>query len=245
MKRTIIRIDEDLCDGCGDCIMSCAEGALALVDGKAKLVSEIYCDGLGACLAECPQGALTLEDREADEFDEEAVEEHLASQMAPARVPRATLCGGPGSAARELHPAAGGARAPGAGPAPSALSNWPIQIHLAPPQAPYFQGATLLVAADCVPGAYPDFHADMLAGRKLLIGCPKLDDGRAYLEKLTAICQHNDLKGVEIAFMEVPCCTGLVHLVQQAVRDSGSDVPVRMVQVGIDGQIRGRSEAAA
>jgi len=247
MKRPIILIDESLCDGCGQCIMACAEGALELVDGKAKLVGEVLCDGLGACLGDCPQGALVVEEREADEFDEAAVKERLA-ELASAKeepAPAPAACGCPGAASRDLRGPSSPPAPPRTGTAgPSELSNWPIQIHLAPPQAPYFDGAKLLIAADCVPGAYPDFHAGLLAGRRLLIGCPKLDDTRAYFDKLTAIFTHNDLESVEVAFMEVPCCSGLVRLVQQAMSASGRDIQVELVQVGIDGQIRALNQAA-
>ena len=237
MKRPIIRIDESLCDGCGQCILSCAEGALQLIDGKARLVGEILCDGLGACLGDCPQGALTVEEREAPSFDEEAVEAHLTSLKA-SQEPVAA-CGCPGAASRDLRsPEPSPAPVHAGSPARSELTNWPIQIHLAPPKAPYFEGARLLIAADCVPAAHPDFHGRLLAGRRLLVGCPKLDDNRAYFDKLTAIFTQNDIASVEVAFMEVPCCGGLVRLVEAAANACGRQLPVGLVQVGIDGQVQ-------
>ena len=199
--RKVVEIDPDKCDGCELCVSACHEGAIALVDGKAKLVSESYCDGLGACLPECPRGAITIVEREAEAFDALAV----AAAHKSCR--------------------------------PSALANWPIQLHLAPIQARAFQGATLLVAADCVPFAYADFHSRLLGGRTLLIGCPKLDDTSAYLEKLTAILRFNDVRAVEVAFMEVPCCHGLARLVGQAIAASGKPIPLGLIEVSIQGEI--------
>jgi len=255
--RKIIEIDENKCDGCELCVSACHEGAIAMVDGKAKLVSDTYCDGLGDCLAECPQDAITIIEREAQPFDEQAVQQHLAEREAsqerapdpgahqcpaPSR-PMPLMGGCPGAAARQLRPLTPPSSKPKTKPAdgaeqPSALRNWPIQLHLVPVQAPYYEGATILLAADCIPFAYPDFHQGMLQGRTLIIGCPKLDDSSAYLEKLAAIFRFNDVKQVEVAFMEVPCCHGLVRLVQQAVEKSGKNIPVQLTEIGIQGEVK-------
>ncbi|MFH2010420.1 MAG: 4Fe-4S binding protein [bacterium] len=243
--RKIIEIDEEKCDGCALCVDACHEGAIQIVGGVAKLVSEIYCDGLGDCLGECPQGAITIDEREAKPFDEKAVATHLARQrdvkklaMAPA-VHHPHVGGCPGAAMRQLTPAVqsepGG---PAADAGPSALTNWPVQLHLVPVQAPYFDRAKVLIAADCVPFAQPGFHQNMLQGRTLIIGCPKLDDVSAYLDKLTAIFKFNDIQSVEVAFMEVPCCHGLVRLVQQALEASGKDLQPSLTRVGIRGEIQ-------
>lgn len=241
MIRKIIQIDEDKCDGCGLCASACAEGAIRIEDGKARLVSENYCDGLGACIGECPQGAITIVEREAEAFDEEAVERHLAGGGVAEDEGRAEgtdrlACGCPGSMARELDVVANaenGAR----GRSPSQLRNWPVQMHLVPPTAPYLEGASLLLAADCVGFSCPDFHRDLLRGKTLIVGCPKLDDAAYYREKLAAILRDNDVRDITVAFMEVPCCLGLVKLARQAVADSGRDIPVFTVKVGIRGDI--------
>lgn len=243
MKRDIVRIDEEKCDGCGVCIDSCAEGAIQLIDGKARLVSESYCDGLGACLGECPQDAITIEKREATEFNPEAVEHHLAqkkaeeakSQSAPKEEKHTLACGCPGSATQSIDRAQ--AEGPDAGPAPSLLGNWPVQISLVPVTAPYLENAKLLIAADCVPFAFGDFHREFLNGKVLLIGCPKLDDADMYREKLAEMLRSNSIQSIDVTYMEVPCCFGLVRLVGQAVEDSGRDIPVTLTRVGIRGQI--------
>jgi len=251
LKRKIIVIDEEKCDGCELCISACHEGALAMVEGKAKLVSDIYCDGLGDCLSECPQDAIKVIERDAEAFDEAAVEERQAelakgaakqAPSAPAPLPVAQQHGGgggcPGAAMRQLQPKAPlPARAGNGGQTPSTLRNWPVQLHLVPPQAPYYQGAKILLAADCVPFAHADFHRDMLAGSTLIIGCPKLDDLSAYMEKLTAIFQFNDIREVEVAFMEVPCCHGIVRLAADAINGSGKDIPLTLSKINIDGTL--------
>jgi NAD-dependent dihydropyrimidine dehydrogenase PreA subunit len=244
--RKIIRIDEEKCDGCGLCVPACAEGALQIIDGKAKLVSDVYCDGLGACLGDCPQGALTVEEREADEFDEKAVEEHL-SKMTMGREKEAAQmhhdggklpCGCPGSIARSLERDALPGVDDEAGELASRLVNWPVQIHLMPVQVPYLQGSKLLISADCAPFAFADFHRRFMDGRVVLIGCPKLDDAQAYVKKLAEMFRRNDIREIEVAHMEVPCCFGLVQMVQLAVQESGVDIPVRYVKIGINGEIR-------
>ena len=245
--REIIKIDEEKCTGCGLCIPACEEGALQIVDGKARLVKEIYCDGLGACLGECPEGALTIEERQAEEFDAQAVEERLASQDSVAAAPTAgcpaadAARGCPGSAAQTLSPAA--ADQPSGEGMPSALGNWPAQIELIPVEAPYLDGARLLIAADCTAFACADFHRTLLPGRVLLVGCPKLDDADAYRQKLAAIFRRHDIESIEIAHMEVPCCFGLPHLVGLALEDAGKEIPLRLTQVGVRGDLQGTREA--
>jgi len=277
MLRKVVQIDEAKCDGCGECIDACAEGAIALVGGKARLVSDVYCDGLGACLGDCPQGAITVIEREAEGFDESAVAQHLtrlgrplpppdahaahASATPVARLgeghPAAHLAshpaahaashtGCPGSAARELKRPGLAVVRDGPGPslpqAPrqggSTLSHWPVQLMLVPPHAPWLKGADLLVAADCVPFAYAGFHADLLAGKKLVIACPKLDDNRANTEKLAALCAQGRPASITVVRMEVPCCGGLSMAARQAVAASGLDIPVKDVVVGVDGALR-------
>jgi Pyruvate/2-oxoacid:ferredoxin oxidoreductase delta subunit len=252
MLRKIVRIDEARCDGCGECLTSCAEGAIALVGGKARLVGDVYCDGLGACLGECPQGAISVVEREAAPFDEAAVAAHLAlggrAQGGPSQASghAASHPGCPGSAPRELRrPSLAVLRnQPGPAPTPpprqggSALGTWPIQLRLVSPEAPWLAGANLLVAADCVPFAYADFHAGLLAGHALVIACPKLDDQRANVEKLTALFARGDLRSITVARMEVPCCGGLSMAVRQAVERAGAALTVQDVVIGIDGALR-------
>ena len=246
MQREIIRIDEEMCDGCGQCVDACAEGAIEIIEGKAKLTRDSYCDGLGACIGDCPQGALTIEVRDASDFDEEAVKQHLAqmvSQTPVAKLPvvprsPAVSQGCPGSATRKLErPPQESRRREGesTGPSPSALQNWPVQIHLVPVSAPYLQGSRLLIAADCVPFAYPDFHRDHLDGKVLLVGCPKLDDAEAYREKLTEMFRQNDIQDVQVGIMEVPCCTGLAFVVKEALAKSGKPIPAELTRFGIQG----------
>ncbi len=205
MKRQIVQIDEEKCDGCGLCVPECAEGAIQVIDGKARLVSETYCDGLGACLGHCPQDAITIVEREAAIFDEAAVEKHLASQN------------------HDQHHSCPSSQAMTMGKSESQLSNWPIQIKLAPPTADYFNNADLLIAADCVSFAYPNFH-NLLQDKVLLIGCPKLDEADFYVQKLGQIIKHNDIKSISIAHMEVPCCFGLGALVNKAIEVSGKNL---------------------
>lgn len=259
MKRLIIKIDEEKCNGCGLCVPNCAEGAIQIVGGKARLVQERFCDGLGACLGHCPQGALTLEEREADDFDEAAVEEHLHRAAAPVSLPvageaggTALPCGCPGSTARTIArrpapatpSAAGGAAEPkaaelgaAAGRMPSELGQWPVQLALVSPTASYFKGAGLLVAADCVPFAYAGFHQDFLRGRAVVIGCPKLDDSGYYVEKLSELIRRNDLRSLTVVHMEVPCCFGLSRIVDEALARSGKSLPVDDVTIGIQGEV--------
>ncbi|HUL58501.1 MAG TPA: 4Fe-4S binding protein [Anaeromyxobacteraceae bacterium] len=271
MRRKIVQIDESKCDGCGQCIPSCAEGAIALVDGKARLSGDALCDGLGACLGECPQGAITVVEREAAPFDEVAVHTHLAARAAPVPRPPLQLVtaraaqpaapamplaaatarprlsvvsndapapgGCPGSRSTTLPRRGGPAATPSAGE--SRLGHWPVQLHLVNPGAPWLRGADLLVAADCVPFAYARFHDELLAGRAVVIGCPKLDDLAAYGDKLAAIFRTAAPRSVTVVRMEVPCCGGISTAARQALAAAAVAVPFRDVVIGIDGTLRG------
>lgn len=239
--RKIIEIDENLCNGCGQCVPACAEGAIAIVDGKAKLVKDMFCDGLGACLGECPTGALKIIEREADAFDEKAAHEHVEKMKKPqAPSPFAPMQGGgcPSATLHTFSPDRKKAQPTGAaGPSESALSHWPIQIRLIPPTAPFLKDGDLLVAADCVPGAYPDFHRDFLEGRVLMLGCPKFDDKEEYLQRFTDIFRANDIRSVKVLRMEVPCCSFLLPIVTEAAHRSGKEVPVEEVVITRQGTV--------
>jgi Pyruvate/2-oxoacid:ferredoxin oxidoreductase delta subunit len=240
--RNVVKIDEEKCDGCGQCATACAEGAIEIVDGKARLVSDSYCDGLGACLGECPQDAITIEQREAAEFDEEAVERHLSSKdevESPAACPGSTpqaiqrcelvdMKGEPGGKSEQ----------------PSMLGNWPVQLKLLPTNAPYLNGADLLIASDCAPFAYADFHRKFMIDKVLVIGCPKLDSAEFYRKKLAQIFIQNDIKSIEVVYMEVPCCFGLVHLVHESLKESGKNILLKLTKVGIKGDILETVEVA-
>ncbi len=232
MKRNIVKIDEEKCNGCGLCVPSCAEGAIQIINGKAKLIADNLCDGLGACLGDCPQDAITIEQRDAKEFDEQAVS---ASQPAVKVPVRGGGC--PSAQALKLSPPKKSLTTK-TEIGPSQLGNWPVQLKLVPPSAPFLAEADLLLAADCVPFAYPDFHQKFLVGKTLLIGCPKLDDVEAYGEKLTAILSQNNIQRLTVVRMEVPCCTGLVNLAQQALAASGKDIPFETVTIGIKGELK-------
>jgi MinD superfamily P-loop ATPase len=196
--RKIVKIDEEKCDGCGACIISCAEGALRIIDGKAKLVSETYCDGLGACLGKCPRDAITIEEREAEEFDEAAATGTIGE---------------------------------------SRLTHWPVQLALVSPTAPFLKAADLVLAADCVPFTYAGFHRDFLGGNSaLLVACPKLDDFAAHQKKLTEILKESGIKSLTVLHMEVPCCSGLVHMAKQAILASGNVVPFHEVTISVQGK---------
>ena len=239
--RKIIKIDEEKCNGCGLCIPNCAEGALQIVDGKAKLTSEKFCDGLGACLGHCPQDAITIIEREAEDFDEKAVEAHLHKEREvksvpePQPAPLSTGC--PSSGAMHFKVPESPTEA-GSIPSVSMLSQWPVQLKLVPVNAPYFQEADLLVVADCVPFAYPNFHQDFLKGKVVVVGCPKLDDIQYYKGKLTEIFKTNPIKSVTIPFMEVPCCFGLVNATEDAIAASGKKIPLKKIKIGIRGEIQ-------
>ena len=240
-KRNIVVIDEDKCNGCGLCVSACAEGAIQLVNGKAKLVIDTYCDGLGACLSECPQDAITIKQREAVDFDEKAAKEHMArmQETKQSLVQIDKACGCPGANARTIDRSTENHKRPAGESVPSALTNWPVQIHLVPVNAPYLHGADLLISADCAPFAFADFHTKLLPGKILLIGCPKLDDPNVYVEKLAHIFADSGVKSVTIVRMEVPCCGGLTQIIKKALAISGANIPVTEVTIGISGDIIG------
>ncbi len=245
--RKIVRIDEDKCNGCGLCIPNCAEGALRIVDGKAKLMSEKFCDGLGACLGHCPEDAITVIEREAEEFDEKAVEAYLHKKQEakpePKPQPAPVFTGCPSSRAMHFKVAEAKTESASVTPAVSQLAHWPVQLKLVPINAPYFQDADLLIAADCVPFAYPDFHRDFLKGKAVVVGCPKLDDIQYYKEKLTEIFKTNSIKSITLPHMEVPCCFGLVKATEDAIAASGKNIPLKKVKIGIRGDIKPEEQA--
>lgn len=236
--RKIIEIDEEKCDGCGQCVPACDEGALRIVDGKARLVSDIYCDGLGDCLGTCPRDAIRMVERQAKEYDHEAVLRRHREQSGESepQAPKAPS-GCPGAAMMSFEPDEQPSARSAGEPPESALAQWPVQLHLVPPHAPFLDGADLLLAADCVPFAYADFHRDLLAGRKLLVGCPKLDDAAAYVEKIAAVLEQNDIRSLAIAHMEVPCCHGLRAIAERAIQQAESDVPVEEIVIGVKGEV--------
>jgi NAD-dependent dihydropyrimidine dehydrogenase PreA subunit len=205
--RNIVHIDEELCNGCGQCIPNCAEGALQIIDGKARLVSDNYCDGLGACLGHCPQGAILIIEREAEAFDEDAVHAHLAQKK------------------------------PSPSPGTSALRQWPVQLNLVPSKAAFFDDSDLLVIADCVPLAYPNVHGSLLSKKSVVMGCPKFDDAQGYVKKLTEILKNNNVKSITVAHMEVPCCSGLLWIVKKAIDASGKQIPLEQQVITIRGEI--------
>ena len=233
MLRKIIQIDEEKCNGCGACASACHEGAIGMVGGKAKLLRDDYCDGLGNCLPACPTGAIRFVEREAAAYDEAAVQAHQATKT----VPEPLACGCPGTHARAITRAP---EAPALEAAPrqaqSRLSQWPVQIKLVPVNAPYFNGAKLLVAADCTAFAYADFHEQFIKNHVTLVGCPKLDMVD-YAEKLTEILRRNDIRSITVVRMEVPCCGGIEHAVKTALQQSGKMIPWQVVTISTDGRI--------
>ena len=246
VRRKIIQIDEERCNGCGECVPSCAEGAIQIVNGKASLISDQYCDGLGACLGECPQDALKIVEREAPEFDEEAVEEHLQASVRQQEAPAPVHTGCPSAAVRHFDRGRDVAEpAASAGTAASELTNWPVQIRLVPPTAPFLKNADLLVAADCVAVAYPSFHKDFLQGRVVLLGCPKFDDADSYIQKFTQIFKTANIKSVTVVVMEVPCCQGLPAMVKEGMDVAGKQIPIEKVVVSAEGEILKRVPLAA
>ena len=236
--RKIIQIDEELCDGCGQCVPGCAEGALEIIDGKARVIADKYCDGLGACIGECPTGALTIIEREADEFDEEAVEELLSSRepetdAAPSGCPSAKIQTlSPASPCQEFNQPKGIASNEA-----SNLSHWPIKIRLVPPHASFLKGADILVLADCCGGAYPHLNRDFIAGKVVMMGCPKFDEVPEYINKFEQIFKTADIRSVTVVIMEVPCCSGMSTIVKKGLEAAGASVPVKEVVIGIKGQI--------
>lgn len=254
INRKIISIEEEKCNGCGACLPSCPEGALQIIDGKAKLVKEDFCDGLGACLGGCPQGALKIEERKVEEYDEEGViarlkekspellERHLQHLKEHAHElhqhhahPKAASC----PSAQMLHWERGEREGEERARSSSELRQWPVQLHLVPPSAPYFQDADLVLVADCVPFAYANLHQDFLKGKAIAIGCPKLDDIAAYASKIEQIIRNSNIKSLKVVYMEVPCCYGLVHIAQEALDKSGRDIPLEAVMIGIKGEVKG------
>lgn len=272
MLRKIVNINEELCDGCGDCVPNCHEGALQIIDGKARLISDLFCDGLGACLGHCPQGAITIEEREAEPYNETKVMEYIVRggenvikahlkhllehneiqfyREAVAYLERNGLsvsyeeiknepqakCGCPGSAAQVIEKTNGHELQPGK--RDSELRQWPIQMHLVSPQAAYYKNSHLLLAADCVAFSYGDFHKDFMKEKSLAIACPKLDSNKqVYLDKLITMITQSNLQSITVAIMQVPCCGGLLQLAQQAIDISGVDVPLKVIVIGINGEI--------
>ncbi len=242
--RKIIQIDEEKCNGCGACVNGCAEGALAIIDGKAKVISDNLCDGLGACIGECPQDALKIIEREAEVFDEAAVEKHLHAQKSQAGhqaapAPKSMPCGCPSAQIQSFASPCAQANKPAfqAGATDSALAHWPVQIRLVPPTAPFLRGADLLVAADCVPVAFPSFHRDFLQGKAVMIGCPKFDDAQMYVEKFTELFKVSGIKSITTVVMEVPCCAGLPHIVKVALEKSKAQIPMTEVVISTRGKI--------
>lgn len=270
MLREIIKIDEELCNGCGDCVPNCFEGALQVIDGKVRLISDLFCDGLGACIGHCPEGALTIEKREAEPYDEytvmetivkggpnvikahlEHLKEHeeyeflkqglayLREHGIPApeleNTSQASACGCPGTQEMELEPENTETETVRI---PSKLKQWPIQLHLVPPTAPYFQNSHLLLTADCVPFAYPNYHTDFLDSKSLAIACPKLDTNQnIYLEKLIAMITQANIQSITVLIMQVPCCSGLYRLAQEAIQTSGRNIELHAKVIGVRGEI--------
>lgn len=252
--RKIIQIDEELCNGCGQCVPDCAEGSLQIVDGKAKLVADKLCDGLGACLGSCPTGALKIIEREADEFDEQAVEEFLAAKsMATSAAPQVTAkpAGGcPSSRIQTFQPlpnASGSCQTANmpksqatAGDAPSGLTHWPIQIRLIPAHAPFLQNANLLVAADCTAVAARKFQEKYLDGKVVMMGCPKFDDADSYVQRFTEIITNCNLQSLTVLIMEVPCCSAMNVIVRKAMEQAGKTIPVEQITISTRGEEIGR-----
>jgi NAD-dependent dihydropyrimidine dehydrogenase PreA subunit len=241
VKRKIIRIDEEKCDGCGSCVPACAEGAIKIVDGKARLVAEKYCDGLGACLGECPRDALRIIESEVDEFDQAAVDKHIKSPQDPQISDGPVMaCGCPSTLIQSFAspPSCEEVNRPAVQTnITSSLSHWPVQIRLVPPTAPFLKEANLLVAADCTPVAYPRFHNDFLKRKVVLLGCPKFDDTEAYIQKFEQIFREADIRSVTVLVMEVPCCQGLPMIVRKGMEMAGKEIPLEKVVISRSGNI--------
>lgn len=247
--RKIIKINEEKCNGCGMCIIDCAEGALEIVDGKAKIVRDAYCDGLGACIGSCPEGALEIIEREADEFDEEAAMEHVRRQKEDetkteektAATEEPLACGCPSAMSMSLDnrskEAPNVAQADTGGQTGSQLGHWPVKLQLLGPGAPYLRGAELLLLADCAAAAYPGLHSTLLPGRAVAMGCPKLDDLDAHIERLADIIKGSELKSLTVVHMEVPCCRGFVYAAEQAIEKAGIDLPLKTMKIGRHGDV--------
>lgn len=235
--RKIIQIDEEKCDGCGNCVNGCAEGALAIIDGKARVISDNLCDGLGACIGECPQDALKIVEREAEAFDEAAVEAHLETEKHKVQPQNTMACGCPSTQIQSFSPCVQANQAVRLAGEGSSLAHWPVQIRLVPPTAPFLKGADLLVAADCVPVAFPTFHRDFLEGKAVMLGCPKFDDAQLYVDKFADIFKTAGIKSITTVVMEVPCCAGLFYIVKKAQEKAGTRIPVSEVVVSTRGKI--------
>ncbi|MBP7732299.1 MAG: 4Fe-4S binding protein [Caldisericia bacterium] len=261
MLRKIIKIDEEKCNGCGQCANACAEGAIKMINGKARLVTDSYCDGLGACIGECPTGAIEIVERDGDEYngvgnpevgphqhhklqekhdhDCGCHDHHKHEGRGRNQMPEKLACGCPGSAVKNLaqeKPQQSAKPRKGGISIASSLVNWPVQLMLIPPNAPYLQNADLLIAADCVAYAKGDFHLDLLPDKILTIACPKLDNAQHYLDKLTQMFLVNNISSIEVAYMEVPCCGGLVQIVKQAIADSGKNIPLTLTKISLNGE---------
>ena len=243
MKRNIVVIDEEKCNGCGECAPACHEGAIQIIDGKARLIADKLCDGLGDCLGECPEGAITIEVRETDPYDEEAVQKHLANikgEVTPCSADSMEdnlPCGCPSSQVKSitLNETADSADLDTA--SPNCLGHWPVQLTLVPPQAKFLQGADLLITAHCVPFAFGDFHRSLLKGKAVVIACPKLDDVQAHLEKLGEIFKTADIRSANVVYMEVPCCSALKRVVEMAIDYSGKKIPLQETVISTSGEI--------
>jgi len=251
--RKIVEIDEQLCDGCGMCAIACAEGALEIKDGKARLIKESYCDGLGACLSGCPQGAVRVIERKADEFDPEAVEGHLerqklAEQKQAERKEFTAACACPSARIESFAEGPLSQKEPAleqSDASRSELSHWPIQIRLVPPGAPFLKGAHLLVVSDCAPVAYPDFHRKFVRGKAVLLGCPKFDNAQEYVKKFAEIFRTDDIRSVTVIDMEVPCCSALPVIVRKGMQEAGKAIPIEEVVVSVRGEILRRNKNSA
>ena len=235
MKRKMVNIDEEKCNGCGLCITACHEGALQIVNGKAKLVGDVYCDGLGDCLGHCPQEAISIDEREVEDFDMEAVKVRMERTNHAKAEEAALPCGCPGSLSRSFEPQACEILEDRI--YASQLRNWPVQIRLVPEKAPFLDKADLLLCADCVPFALDGFHSRFVRYKVVLVGCPKLDDGSYYVRKLAAVFMANTIRSISILYMEVPCCSGLLKIVRAAVDLSDREIPLTLVKVGVNGDI--------
>lgn len=252
--RKIIEINEELCDGCGQCVPSCAEGALQIVNGKARIVSDNLCDGLGACMGECPNGALQIIERPADEFDETAVEEHLSAAHKKTEAAPVMACGCPSQQIQSFaspcacnesnkQPSPDVSPAGTSAGAFSALTHWPVQIRLIPAHAPFLKNANLLVLADCAAVAYPALHGDLLSGKVVLMGCPKFDDAEEYIQKFKDIFVQADIRSLTVVSMEVPCCAGLPWIVKKALAAAKTDLPITELVIGARGNIVSQTAA--
>lgn len=246
--RKIIKIDEELCDGCGQCVPDCAEGSLKIIDGKAKLVADKLCDGLGACLGSCPTGALTIIERSADEFDEEAVEEYLAEERKKEEAPKTMDCGCASTHIQSFKPMAAASQPSpcqsanipvniaGQDSTDSALTHWPVQIRLIPPHAPFLQNCDLLVAADCTAVTVRNFQEKYLEGKTVMMGCPKFDDAESYVQRFTEIIETCNLKSLTVLIMEVPCCSAMNVIIKKAIEKAGKTVPVEQITISTRGK---------